>query len=510
MAQCSYGVLCIHDTGFPEWDDTYTKSGNYNGNNYYFGLTNGYVIFYSTAGYWCLSEYIDGECFLSGKSPCTSDCPDFCDDYYSRGICPPPDPGPTDPCDIFNFNAIFDCDVTPTPTVTPSITPTISVTPTITSTQVCPLGVDAILQFTTPTPTGTPAVTPTSQSIIVRDCGFLGDVTFTTINSTVDCPFSLEFQDCYNGLKYYTTASITRPEGGNLESFMIYQASVDGLRRCISYVGVNMDIIGSNTISLLSNLIGYSNLGECTYCLEVLTPTPTVTPSITPTITVSSSSNKPAPPPASNTPTPTKSRLVYYYGYEKCGTNVVVWQPTRALSNQIIGQTFRTGPNGFSPNSCFRLAYISQYIINSPTVQNLVYNTNAFTSILLNIYNNCNDCISQSNSVVPTQATLTPTPTKTITPTPTKKATGGSSLGPLKPHQVRLLNNGCNVCNGGGNVITIYSQCDFFVQGCSVYYESQGTSPIPANNYVKSNTAGGPVWLIGNGGVLLNFSCAGC
>ncbi len=116
---CAYTTLCVYDTGFPQWDDTYTRSGSYNGNYYYIGNTNGYVIFLSDNG-WCLSDYIDGQCFLSGKS-CYRTCPDFCDDYFTNGTCPPPEPPPpVNPCNIIDFDAIFNCDVpSPTPPPTP-------------------------------------------------------------------------------------------------------------------------------------------------------------------------------------------------------------------------------------------------------------------------------------------------------------------------------------------------------------------------------------------------------
>jgi hypothetical protein len=253
--------------------------------------------------------------------------------------------------------------------------------------------------------------------------------------------------------------------------------------------------------------------------LEVLTPTPTPTPSITPTITITSSSNKPAPPPASNTPTPTKSRLVYYYGYEKCGTNVVVWQPVPALANQIIGQTFRTGPNGFSPNSCFRLAYISQFISNPPTVQNLVYNTNAFTSILLTTYNSCNDCNAQNNGTSSTQAiTPSPTPTKTTTPTKTK----APQVQACKPHTIITSNSPCNVCYHPNYLpfysiptnTTVYSPSNTLTAGVQIFSNSTCTSPVPAGQYIKALSSGGgaitSTLVTAGQGVLSNYSCSSC
>jgi hypothetical protein len=190
---------------------------------------------------------------------------------------------------------------------------------------------------------------------------------------------------------------------------------------------------------------------------------------------------------------------------------VVVWQPVPALANQIIGQTFRTGPNGFSPNSCFRLAYISQFISNPPTVQNLVYNTNAFTSILLTTYNSCNDCNAQNNGTSSTQAiTPSPTPTKTTTPTKTK----APQVQACKPHIVKITNNICALCVAAPiytlpQTITVYSPSNILGNGSYVYVNTTCTSPVPANQYIQP-TGQSTKYLVVNPGILLTASCAAC
>jgi hypothetical protein len=755
MASCLYTTVCVHDTGFPLYDDTYVRTGTYNDNSYYIGQTNGYVIFFSPLGYWCLSDYISGECFLTGKSPCTSVCPDFCDDYYTRGVCPPPEPPPVDPCNIIDFDAIFNCDVpipTPPPTpqcgdiittsatsptsiielesntnngysiqgtifhdpfnfdgtspgniylavsttqpvwrratvsdgplnrsglwavnsfpedtwlgfsvcvnapetktywigiaadnvfkisidgneilntyngpydydvcscnfsfiywhvypftitsgnhvvdlfglnrsginaafgceiydntideltgatqvsdlniiftssgqlsattvqtlsgdylssgftcpsgyvfdpctiscftVIPPCTPT--ATPTPTSTVFCPLSVNATILSFTPTQTPTPSITPSVAATITRDCGLLGDVTFNTINSTIDCPSSLEFQDCYNGSTYYTTNSLSRPEGGGLEKFMIYQALVDGVRKCISYVGVNQNIIGVSNISFISNLIGYSNLGQCVSCLGILTPTPTPTPSITPTITLTSTSNKPEPPPSSNTPTPTKSRTILYYTYQDCESNTRICQPVLVIGNMTTMQIFKTGPGGPYGDKCWKLMFVNVFCgTQNPNYNTIVSSVNVFTSIIPTLYNDCEDCSKGINPVNNSSQQISPTPTRTVTPTKTK----APQIQACKPHTIIISNYSCNVCYYPNysplysipTNTTVYSPSDSLAAGVQIFSNSTCTSPIPAGQYIKAISSGGgaltSTLLTAGQGVLSNYSCSSC
>jgi hypothetical protein len=479
-SNCLFTTYCVQNTGFPEWDDNYIRTGTFNDNSYYIGQTNGYVIFFSSEGYWCLSDYIDGTCFLSGKKPCYTICPDLCEDYFTRGVCPPPVPDPAQECATFDFEAYFDCDVDITPTLTPTNTSTPTPTPTPTSTSLCPLYVNASIQSYTPTPTTTPSLTPSSTGLITRGCGFLGDVTFNTINTTIICSFSLEFQDCYNGFKYYTTNQLSNPSGGQLEQFMIFQANVDGKRACISYVGVNNDIIGGNNIIFISNLFGYSNLGQCASCLSVLSPTPTPTPSITPTITLTASSNKPA---VSSTPTPTKSKPVLYYTYEKCGTTQRVCQPFEAYVGQLINTIFETGNSGQYPKTCWSLVSItSSCSANNPNYTTITYSTNAFPSVLNNIYTNCSGCLGTTVDIPP-----------------------------CNPHVVYLSTDRCSLCEGQFNtsILTIYSPSVTLTNSSVVYYQANCTNLIPSNYFLRDVTNGN-VFDIGTNGVLTLDSCVNC
>jgi hypothetical protein len=128
---------------------------------------------------------------------------------------------------------------------------------------------------------------------VVRPCNFLGNVKFNTIDEVLNCPVSTMFQDCYNGMMYYTNSTILPPSGNDFEMYQIFLSFVDGISRCISYMGISNEISGVNNIVITSQPLGYSNLGECNLCVTLespsqtptTTPTNTPTPSITPTMT---------------------------------------------------------------------------------------------------------------------------------------------------------------------------------------------------------------------------------
>ena len=306
--QSSY---CISNTGYPLYNGAYNIAGDYNNTKYWTGQTSGLYMYYSTGSTrWCLSSTLGGTCLLSGKSPCYSECPDLYNVYLSSGTCPTPTP--TNNCSVLDFNSYFDCEpvefVTPTPTPTPTNTPTTTVTPT----NYCySIYVDATLEVVDSTPTPTPTVTPTQTPIINRDCNFSGDVTFNTINVSVNCPVSKEFSDCNDPNTIFTTTDVlVNPSGGEITQYMVFNAYVNGLTKCISYVGINYDIIGGDTIKLNTGPLGYSNAGGCSSCspYPTPTPTPTITRTLTPTNTPTKSVTPTKTPTRSVTPTRTPSQ----------------------------------------------------------------------------------------------------------------------------------------------------------------------------------------------------------
>ena len=277
---------CVRNTSISTYDDNFSTNGNYDGYPSWSGSSNGYFIYFKTGTtQWCLSDNLGGDCLLSGKSPCTTECPDLFDLYLSSGICPTPTPTPTNNCSVLDFNSFFDCSpvdfITPTPTPTNSSTPT----PTPTSTNACGiLRVNAVINSLTPSPTQTPTITPTSSSTIIRNLNFSGDVTFNTVDTNINCPISKQFSACDDSNTTYTTTNVlVNPSGGVITKDMVFNAIVDGQPKCISYIGVTYDIIGNNVISLTTGPLGFSYDGGCELCLTPPTPTPTMTMTPTPT-----------------------------------------------------------------------------------------------------------------------------------------------------------------------------------------------------------------------------------
>jgi hypothetical protein len=146
--------------------------------------------------------------------------------------------------------------------------------------------------------------------MIERDCTFSGAVTYDMINDDIVCPFSYEFQDCYDqGKKYYTFDTLENPSGEEITQFMVFNATVNGTNKCIHYVGFNNQISGTDRITLLTGPYGFSNLGDCLKCLVIPTPTPTSTPTTTPTptLTPTKTLSPTSTPTPTNTVTPTPS-----------------------------------------------------------------------------------------------------------------------------------------------------------------------------------------------------------
>jgi hypothetical protein len=365
-------TYCITDTGLG-YDDNFVSAGTYNGDTYWSGITNGDFIYFTTGGTWCLSTTLGGFCLLEGPYPCNSSCPDLCDDYVFSGACPTPTPTPTVNCSVLDFSAIFDCEVTPTPSVTPTISTTPTMTPTPTPSDPCGgRALDATITGYTPTPTATLTPTPTLTPEVTRPCAISGTVTYNTINSTLVFPMSKQFQDCFNGVMYYTTSEVPLPSGGTIAVNNIFKADVNGVSRCISFVGMNLSIMGIDIIELFSG-----PLASCIVCTPDVTqtPTPTPTPSFTPT----------------NTPTPTPSVMNGYYVYKQCGIEKYIVQsiPGPTLN---VGEVF-INPSSLNFNNCWE--YIGFYLFE-PTLPlgSLItnYSGNLFPDYGFNYFNSCSEC----------------------------------------------------------------------------------------------------------------------
>lgn len=300
-------TYCISNTGLVGADDNYITGGTYNGDTYWTGQTSGWTIYYYTGvtSYWCLSDTLGGTCYLTGKYPCVSNCPDLSNIYVFSGACPTPTPTPTQNCDVLDFTALFDCEYIPTPTQTPSptVTPTMTMTPS--STNFCSIiGIDAIGYTFTSTPTPTPTVTPTEydensfnrrpfySGNIKRNCLISGFTQYTGITGQIICPGSLKFQDCYNGEFYFTNEFIL-PEPLTLEPQAVFGVYIDGEKRCAAFLE-NTDNSPLDVLIYETGPWGYVfDEGACVNCQIQLTPTPTPTPTQTKTPTPTPTQTEP-------------------------------------------------------------------------------------------------------------------------------------------------------------------------------------------------------------------------
>jgi hypothetical protein len=144
--------------------------------------------------------------------------------------------------------------------------------------------------------------------MVERDCTFSGAVTYDMINDDIICPFSYEFQDCFDqGKKYYTFDTLENPSGDGIIQFMIFYANVNGIGRCIHYVGINTKPQEISSIQLLTPSYGFANNGDCRFCNDANTPTPTQTPTQTPTPTITPTNTVTPTNTPTNTLTPTNT-----------------------------------------------------------------------------------------------------------------------------------------------------------------------------------------------------------
>ena len=282
---CEFSGYCINGTD-TLFDDYYVSAGlDTTGLSYYTGQTNNLFIYFNRdRNQWCLSDSLGGDCYLFGRTNCVTECPDFCDEFFSQGSCPSTTTTTTINCSTFDFAALFDCEVFPTTTTTTSTSTT--TTTTLPPPDPCSAtSVNATLNFyTTTTTTYSPSTTTTTT--INYSCNFSGDVNFNVIEVEIKCPISKEFKDCYDmgGTRYYTNDILTNPGGGDVEVDMVFSALVNGSLKCISYVGINNDVSPIHNIELVGGDFGLYPSG-CSVCNESTTTTTTIPPTTTTTTT---------------------------------------------------------------------------------------------------------------------------------------------------------------------------------------------------------------------------------
>jgi hypothetical protein len=261
---CPVEEYCLL-TYFPDtetYDGTYYSAGTYNDRVYYSGDTG--FIYYGNLQ-WCLSDTLGGTCILHGSYPNYGICPDLCSDLFSSGTCVTTT-STTNPCNIFDFEAYFDCDVSTTTTTTiPCSATSIDVSfssYTTTTTTANPCGDvtgDIIISaYTTTTTTNTGTTTTTTT----RDIVVSGDVTYTLVDTVFVCPSqTYNFQDCITLENYYIESS-TAFNSIDLFINYVYSMDINGLVSCYTY-------LGTSTVSPNATLNQYYNMYlTCSTCIQ--------------------------------------------------------------------------------------------------------------------------------------------------------------------------------------------------------------------------------------------------
>jgi len=246
------------------YDGTYYSAGTENDRIFYTGDTG--VIYY-TGTHWCLSATQFGDCILHGKIPSSSICPDLCDEVFSSGTCVTTT-STTNPCNIFDFDAYFDCDVSTTTTTTipcsaTSIDVTFSAYTTTTTTANPCIGVGGSISFssytTTTTTIGTTTTTTTNRGLPVS-----GDVTYTLVETVFVCPGqTYQFQECNTNNMYYLEPSNIFVDVDLITNYA-YNMTINGTQSCYTYIGVST-VSPNATSSVVDSW--YSN---CSTCIETL------------------------------------------------------------------------------------------------------------------------------------------------------------------------------------------------------------------------------------------------
>ena len=289
----------------PQYNTLNSNVGNYSvasvlydDHVYYTGQTSGVIYFNTDLEQWCLSGSLGGSCLLTGKSPCYGELnPDLYEGIVFSGACPTPTPSPAS-CDIIDFSAYFNCELSPTLSPTPTITPTRTITPTQTITPsstgglAINVGMSAYTyNYPSVSVSPTPSITPTNNIIIS------GDVTYNVVDNTFAFSGVRILTECSTGVIYYAYQNLVF-SGITINIGQSIRAVVNGEQRCFEYTS-NSTTVNSPNIYLDQILAVSAN---CSSCLITPTPTPSVsivaTPTVTPTRTI--------------TPTPS-SDMVYVF-----------------------------------------------------------------------------------------------------------------------------------------------------------------------------------------------------
>lgn len=278
---CINSTYCVN-TGVYPYDGEYNFAGTFNSEDYFTGGS--YFIYYSTTeNKWCLSDSLGGSCYQFGPLNSGSNCPDLDEGFFSVGSCPTTTTTTTSPCDVFDFEALFDCIIPPTTTTTTTIPPTTTTTTTIFNP--CLSGdvkFDVVESSTTTTTTAPPTTTTTTT--VNRPCNFDGTAQFNIFDQYMRCGNSKLFRDCLTGLNFYTSDLILAPYGLPPVQDYVYKADVNGVSTCVTFLGLVDNISGADEIILIDE-VGPEIDGACLDCIPDPQPTTTTTSTSTTTTT---------------------------------------------------------------------------------------------------------------------------------------------------------------------------------------------------------------------------------
>jgi surface protein len=316
---CGYIEFCFGTSysTLSGYSGNFLSAGTYSGKAYFTGdgISGGTI--YHTGDRWCLSNTLGGICLLEGKTPCTTDCPNFASNSFDFGPCPTPTPTPVGNFAI-DFNAYFD--VSYVPPVTPTVSTDCAVVdfnftnspipPTPSASPVYSLGLNFSIFYSSPTPTPSVTATPTMTPTNILE--ILGRATFTIIDPPYDCSTVKVLLVCGTVNTYYYVAGPILYNSVQLVPGTIFNANITSPNgtnwSCVQYVGDDSTLSSNSTINLV-----YSLFSKCEDCLPLPSTTPTQTQTQTqtpePTITLTQTPTNTETPTQTptNTETPTQT-----------------------------------------------------------------------------------------------------------------------------------------------------------------------------------------------------------
>ena len=483
IGPCEVDIYCFSTTlpTLSGYSGTYIFAGIYNNTSYYVGDGTNTGVIYFDGEKWCLA---DGDtpgatpCLLNG-STCPESCPDIAPNDLIEGPCPTPTPFVD--CTTFDFEAYFDCNIQPTPTITSVSNINLNFeqilnkkqVPTPTPTTYCDVTIDftvSVIKKQETIDNQTVDVLEYPKTVVESGLGS-GQVSFLMLDQTFECSSVKVLIDCTNNDEFYVSDGLIL-SGTPIDIGSIIRLNINQNERCLLY---DRDDSSLSSNAIISSILEVYE--DCDSCF-VPTPTPTSTPTSTPT------------PTPTLTPT-TTSAVPLTYVYRTCNVRFpsIVGQSVPVPFITTVSQSFKD-----SSGNCWY--YVGSYTTYTPPsgVVYTTFNGNYFTSAQTTVYANCGSCTSSTS--------VTPTPTSTsVTPTPTPTAEpilGDSGYG---------ISEAAACFDATTNARQFYSNCQTIIAGCIIFYPDPFTVLI---GYPKIYTAGANYDLNPTNGQIIGLSLNQC